>query len=398
MDLIQEKALELLIEFDSICKEQNLVYCLGPRTAAQALLHKGFTGQFTDIEVCMPVKDCLAFINYIEKTKNETRSVEYMGNSKNYAAYCVDYVNEETTYINLKRGTDYSHYGIGITIQMIRDDTGNKWLAFLETGWENNGYRLTNKAQLSHIAAFGTVRLMMLAGKKHLAKKLFYKFSSQYGSCQSSKKFIRIFKRKRKYFEPDFFEDMSRIEFEKTWFPVPKQTEEYLVTFFGPGWRETIENASSSSASIIKMAEVPYRTYLAHLEQCGQPLKKIFSKQRKSFLSGIFAFRHFRSKDKAWDIACRSGDRLNFYEEFQARREQINNLHMNKAYDELDQIFAEHEKKTKYYLNNNLGLCVSKEILDLQCELLENRGETEVVRQLKSLVPKEHMAPLKSVE
>ena len=71
---------------------------------------------------------------------------------------------------------------------------------------------------------------------------------------------------------------------------------------------------------------------------------------------------------------------------------------MNKAYDELDEIFAEHERKVKYYLKNNLGLCVSQEIMDLQCELLINRGEEDVVKQWKQLVPEEHKKPINLAE
>ena len=39
-------------------------------------------------------------------------------------------------------------------------------------------------------------------------------------------------------------------------------------------------------------------------------------------------------------------------------------------------------------------MCASKEILDIECELLEYNGEKKIAEELIRLVPKEHYAPL----
>ena len=46
------------------------------------------------------------------------------------------------------------------------------------------------------------------------------------------------------------------------------------------------------------------------------------------------------------------------------------------------------------YLKKNIGMCASKEILDIECELLEYNGEKKIAEELIRLVPKEHYAPL----
>lgn len=399
MNAVQEKCLELLKEFDGICRENGLMYCLSPRLAAEGILYGGFGPNSFEPEVYMPVDDANAFIKIIENSQDETRSVEYMGNSKNYLDFSVRYVNEETTLINLNRGTDYSHYGINISIKMIRKPVENKWAAFLEAGWECNGYRFFRKFRASYLAAFAVVRVMMLAGRSGLAKRLFRKFSAVYGgAAKGNETFVRLFKKQRNFFSCGMFDEVQLVSYEDMQLPVPAELETYLVDYFGPGWQEVVLNRTVDPAKWVQMADVPYGEYLKRLEETGQPIKEVFREQRKSFLSGIFAFRHLKAKNKAWIVACRSGDRLRFYEEFQSKKEKINNLHMNKAYDELDEIFAEHERKVKYYLKNNLGLCVSQEIMDLQCELLINRGEEDVVKQWKQLVPEEHKKPINLAE
>ena len=89
-----------------------------------------------------------------------------------------------------------------------------------------------------------------------------------------------------------------------------------------------------------------------------------------------------------------SGDRLRQYEILRAQWDTICRLRDEKKYDELYEIFREYDQKTKMYLKKNIGMCASKEILDIECELLEYNGEKKIAEELIRLVPKEHYAPL----
>ena len=394
MDAIQLRCFELLNEIDKICEENGLMYCLSPQTAARAVMYGNLEATSNELDVCMPVDDAVKFIDIIEKSNNKSRFVECMKNSKKYSAFCADYVNEDTTYIEVKQGDSYSHFGIGVTIHFIKTGKADKLTSMLETGWENNGYRLFRKLDKNNILAFGLVRAMMIMGRKALSKMIFNKLVAAYGGPIKGKKtFIKELKKDNRYFKKGTFDKLTKIKLGSGEYPVPEDTETYITDFFGPGWRELVIN-SPGKRNAIQMADVPYREYLAYLDRCGRSLKAVFHEQRMAMLSGVFAFRHFNAWKKAWDVARRSGDRLAFYEEFQLKKERIDNLYANKEYEELDEIFAEHEKQVRYYANNNLGLCVSEEIMEIQCELLKNRGEKALAERLRKLAPEEHKKPL----
>lgn len=50
-------AIDLLLKFDSVCKQHNLRYCLAYGTLLGAIRHNGFIPWDDDIDICMPRKD-----------------------------------------------------------------------------------------------------------------------------------------------------------------------------------------------------------------------------------------------------------------------------------------------------------------------------------------------------
>ena len=71
---LQEIELELLIEFDRICEKYNLKYFLCGGSLIGAIRHKGFIPWDDDIDVSMPRKDYMKFLNVY---KEEIDSKKY---------------------------------------------------------------------------------------------------------------------------------------------------------------------------------------------------------------------------------------------------------------------------------------------------------------------------------
>lgn len=61
--------LELLIKIDRICCEQGLRYWLTAGTLLGAIRHKGFIPWDDDVDIAMPRKDYMLFIDYCKKNK-----------------------------------------------------------------------------------------------------------------------------------------------------------------------------------------------------------------------------------------------------------------------------------------------------------------------------------------
>lgn len=63
---LQDVELEVLLEFDRICKEEGLVYFIHYGALLGALRHKGFIPWDDDIDIGMPRKDYEKFVQYCE--------------------------------------------------------------------------------------------------------------------------------------------------------------------------------------------------------------------------------------------------------------------------------------------------------------------------------------------
>ena len=70
---IQLAELEILIEFDRICKLHNLKYSLAAGTLLGAIRHKGFIPWDDDIDVCMPRPDYEKFIELFRSSVNTAK-------------------------------------------------------------------------------------------------------------------------------------------------------------------------------------------------------------------------------------------------------------------------------------------------------------------------------------
>lgn len=71
MNELQKCELEILIEFDRICKNNNISYSLDAGTLLGAIRHKGFIPWDDDIDIMMPLKD---YNRFLEVCKSELGS------------------------------------------------------------------------------------------------------------------------------------------------------------------------------------------------------------------------------------------------------------------------------------------------------------------------------------
>ena len=396
LNSIERKALELLIEFRDFCYEHNLKFFLGPRMTALANCFGGFGQAFRSPDICMPLEDALSFISLIEMSGNKDRAIDYMGSNSCYSSFSACYVNENTTYIEINQGDNYSKHGVRLKIEFIRPEINSKIASILETGWESNGYRMLKKKDYKMIAGKRLMKAFQCLYGEDAAGKMFDYFVKQYSGKKSNNAavFLKKMKRKRVVFQKDMFENTTLVEFEGEMFPVPDNQMEYVESVLGNHWRNSLYNEERKTSDIFAH-NVPYRTVIAEFEKAGKSLSNDIFDKKKESLEYSFKNRDiFDNKKKAWELARRSGERLLQYELLSSQWDRICQLRAEKKYDELYEIFRDYDQKTKMYLKKNLGLCASKPILDIECELLEYNGEKEIADKLIKLVPKEHYVPL----
>lgn len=92
---IQNAALRILIELDSICKKQGLLYTLTYGTLIGAIRHSGFIPWDDDVDILMPRKDYEALKRYFGNTYTGELKWCDRRTIKNYP-YCISRVSDMT--------------------------------------------------------------------------------------------------------------------------------------------------------------------------------------------------------------------------------------------------------------------------------------------------------------
>lgn len=81
--------LDMLIEFDAICKEHHLQYWLDSGTLLGAVRHQGFIPWDDDIDLSMPVED---YDKFLKIANNELSSEIFLQTSQTDIAFKFDYI------------------------------------------------------------------------------------------------------------------------------------------------------------------------------------------------------------------------------------------------------------------------------------------------------------------
>lgn len=81
IQVAQEKCLELLLEFDKLCKENKITYWLDGGTLLGAKRHGGFIPWDDDVDLCLPIQDYIKVLDLLSETckTNSKRLLYFYG-------------------------------------------------------------------------------------------------------------------------------------------------------------------------------------------------------------------------------------------------------------------------------------------------------------------------------
>ncbi|MGX8773423.1 MAG: LicD family protein [Bacillota bacterium] len=265
----QECLLDLLIEFDQICRNQKIEYSLAGGSMLGAIRHKGFIPWDDDIDVFVTKKNFDKLRKYFDENKPENREFVHRWNNDRYPMIIARYYSTDNTSLQRATAWDYMPAGqyIDIMIMIPMPDGDSEQDKYLEEAGLyielNNEYYADNifrDGRFLRRYRFWSL-MKKLFGKdyvmNHFEKKLFgydddtceyYMISHCVGSVL---KYPRSVVR-----------DTVYVDFESTKVPVCKNYMELFWYGYGPGWRQMPPLDARARHILFDDFNRPYRFYM----------------------------------------------------------------------------------------------------------------------------------------
>lgn len=124
-------------------------------------------------------------------------------------------------------------------------------------------------------------------------------------------------------------------------------------------------------------------------------------KSRRSLYSAArsiyrkIAGRDDRLKERAWEIAQRTRDRVVLLERYENRLDELSGMMESGDWDHLSKEMAAHEEAVLRNLKLGLGLSVHPVLTAIQYELFRRTGRAKLADKVDSLVPEQHRTPIR---
>lgn len=155
-----------------------------------------------------------------------------------------------------------------------------------------------------------------------------------------------------------------------------------------------IEDILAESGSSIEKDEEEEQQNIIVVRKSG-----VYSKKNSFYRIAAGAFKKLASRDdrvkeRAWEIACRTRDRVSLLELYEDRLDELEALAERGEWDELEELMKPHEEAVLRNFELGLGLCVHPILSTIQNEILERRGEGEMVAKIEALIPDQHRKPI----
>lgn len=247
LDKIKSVELEMLLEFDRICKTNDIKYQLFSGTLLGAVRHKGIIPWDDDIDVCMLRKDYNRFLEVCKKDLNDEFFLQHYDVDKN-SIYNFTRLRKNNTYIHHEYWQDLDmHKGIFIDVfpidNVLPDKFSGKVQKFLLHIMKKiKPLRVKSAVSKSRRLGIKQIKLLIhyllrsfsLQSLNRLETRItcmFLNKDTEYATCLTDSLVYEYYD--NYLIRVDEFYDTVDLEFEGHFFPCPRKYDEVLTNIFG---------------------------------------------------------------------------------------------------------------------------------------------------------------------
>jgi len=244
---VQKVQLEILIEFDRICRKNNIEYQLFAGTLLGAIRHKGFIPWDDDIDVCLLRSDYEKFIECCKIDLKSNYFLQYYDSDEKAILQFAKIRKNNTIFTNMTYQDTGMHNGIYIDVfplDNVKPDSfkGNLQPKLFNLSYIISSSRMKNRAIHAKNRVNRTIRLMFYYILKIVPKKsidkliqktlcMFENENTEYVNHLTngvSKQRLEKYLRKK-----NTFYNIEYAEFEGHMFPIPENYHDVLTRNFG---------------------------------------------------------------------------------------------------------------------------------------------------------------------
>lgn len=237
---LKEVELEILVEFDRICRKHNLKYTLTGGTLLGAIRHNGFIPWDDDIDIDMPRKDYNKFIEIQKKELDDKKYyLDCIETKKDCGMLYAKLKRKNSLYIERSSKREESEQNIWIDIFPVDSIKSNNWLSKLYSirvyclkiiMMYKYGYIKTHDNKL----LFNSVRFLSVFFNKEKLKNKLKKLVIKYNNTGTNYAalFASVYMTKQ-IVNKSIYTDFIEHKFENKTFLISKNYEDYLTTVYG---------------------------------------------------------------------------------------------------------------------------------------------------------------------
>lgn len=408
----QLRQIELLSQLNSICLDNDIPLFLAGETAL-SVCRDGILPFQPTVAVDSSNVYRLIDVLYREleldangQNFDNHRAVEGMFNNDVYPLFELRFCDTSTTDFNVSNFRNYNNNCVHIEIKIIEHIPTDK-SEYRKIRWAYNEYkqRVSTDA-LSDAKKAAREQAGSIYGRmKYLAKSVLsgrsktppdssgiFRKMIETASAASENVVVAGINTASRYFEKTtpIILNIDKSEFEVF---LPSDNGEYLSDAFGSDWqghrnKVLVENNGrflSTAFSWIEykdsINDIDFTEYDKDSEEYAR-ISREFTKQHKVVSSG-------------YNILERTFDRFQMYKSLFTRKDELRALLKEENYDALHTALDEYIKCMEKHSERGLGLCFDVDILDITCSLLEHDGRSDLVEKERSLIPEQHLKPLR---
>lgn len=235
--VLQNKILEIMIDIDNICRENEIVYYLMSGSALGAIRHKGFIPWDDDMDIFMTPDNYLKFKEIVKQKKYSNKYyLQELCKHENLITYAKVRANGTTFIEEVYKDLDM-HHGIYVDI-FILHNTSDCYLSQFKQSLCGKFLSLKKMAKYKRNRKLSVSKKVLALVLNALPKsidvyalKSLYKYDNQETAYYCH--FVGNAFFKKGIYEKDWFGNGKYVSFDNTYLKVPEKVEIYLKKRWG---------------------------------------------------------------------------------------------------------------------------------------------------------------------